>query len=414
MHLKQCLMAALFAFLFLKLLTAQYTYAAGAENSQLRAKLGKGVSFRTADRHFRAKVGGLLQIDTIPLNTNDQLITDSSGIRRGRMTLNMQFYRDWNLRATYDFTADQLDISGFQLFYFGYRGIRHTHFKIGNLQEFVSLDWLTSSRNSVFIERAQMVSLVPPIHLGATASTYGDFWTASAGLFGSRPIDGIHLDNSWGVSSRVTYTPINTRKSIVHFGVSGAYREPNNDRLNLQGPTAGSTDDLNVEGVRFSSVGRLNNINGIINTEFAARHESVALQFEYLRTFRDNHPVVPDTAFDSWYVQGSWVLTGERRRYRKKQGVFGTVNPKKKSNFVRGIGAWEVAVRYSELAAVSKTTLPVDSETNLTVGLNWYLQKNIRFMANYIRVRSHLNPMNAVAIADDHANIFVMRTQIEF
>ncbi len=403
-----------FVFLTPVIFTVNPVDVIAVETAQLRAKPGKGISFRTADSRFRAKVGGLLQMDTVPFNTNDRLIHDNSGVRRGRMTLNMRFDRDWNLRTTYDFTADQLDINGFQLFYLGYKGIARTHIKIGNLQEFVSLDWLTSSRNTVFIERAQMVSLVPPLHLGVTASTHGELWTASAGLFGSRPADGIQPENSWGVSSRVTYTPIKTKKSIVHFGVSGAYREPDNNRLNLQRSIAGSADDFNAESVRFSALGRINNIPGIINTEFAARHASLALQFEYLRTFKDDHFMTQDTGFDSWYVQGSWLLTGEMRRYRKKQGVFGTVKPGKKSNLAHKIGAWEVAVRYSELSAMGKTALPVESETNLTIGLNWYLQNNIRFMANYIRVHSHFNPMNALTAANEHTNIFVVRSQLEF
>jgi len=416
MLLKQCIELKSFVLLLILLLIflpSQNIFPADPEPSQLRAKLGQGIAFRTVDKNFSAKTGGLLQIDSIPVNSNNTLIHDNNGIRRGRMTLDMQFYRNWDLRATYDFTADQLDARGFQILYLGYKGIRRTHFKMGNLQEFVGLDWLTSSRYSKFMERAQMIALIPPLHLGITAQTYGDSWTLSTGLFSSRPIDGIHLDNGWGISSRFTFTPINNKKTILHLGISGAYREPGNERKNLHGSVVGSFNDFNAEGIRFSSLGRLNNASGIIGTEFAARHESLALQFEYLRTF-DHHHSALDTEFKSWYIQGSWLLTGEKHRYRKKQGVWGAVRPKRKTSFKQGIGAWEVALRYSELNAVNKTNLPIEAESNLTIGLNWYLQRYMRLMANYIHVRPTLGAENLSAKQEENANIFALRLQIQF
>ncbi len=385
--------------------------AADSSSDYFRTEFGKGISFGIENNNFQVKLGGLLQIDEVLHNTNNTLINENSGIRRGRVTLGMQFYRDWDLRVTYDLTADHTDIRGFQLFFLRYKGFRRTQFRIGNLQELVGLDWLTSSRNTVFMERAQITSLIPTIHLGFVANIWGDFWTLSSGIFGARPIDGISTENEWGVSSRFTYTPIRNSKTVLHFGVSGAYREldenASNSSINIR--------DFNAENARFSSVGRVRNYNEIIATEVAARKEALSMQFEYLRTFRNQRDeIIQSSDFDSWYIQASWLLTGEMRRYSKRNGTFGQVNPNNKFTFNGGTGAWEIAARYSELNRVTGPRELGKGESNITFGLNWYPFSHIRIMANYIRVHSDLSLTNTIAPKKEHANIFATRVQIEF
>ena len=52
-------------------------------------------------------------------------------------------------------------------------------------------------------------------------------------------------------------------------------------------------------------------------------------------------------------------------------------------------------------------------ESNLTAGLNWYIDSNTRLMINYVRarVRDRLNPP---VVEDGRANILQARFQIEF
>ena len=79
----------------------------------------------------------------------------------------------------------------------------------------------------------------------------------------------------------------------------------------------------------------------------------LAVQAEYIRSYVDVNS--PGTAtqfrnvhFDGYYAQTSYFLTGEHRPYRKKDGYFGRVKPKKNFSLKRGgLGAWEVAARYS-------------------------------------------------------------------
>src|SRR5262249_44845221 len=55
-----------------------------------------------------------------------------------------------------------------------------------------------------------------------------------------------------------------------------------------------------------------------------------------------------DPSFEGYYVQGSWVITGESHRYNMATASY--QNPRPYTNFTSsgGLGAWEIAVRYSD------------------------------------------------------------------
>ncbi|MEI2420610.1 porin, partial [Arthrospira platensis SPKY2] len=84
-----------------------------------------------------------------------------------------------------------------------------------------------------------------------------------------------------------------------------------------------------------------------------------------------------------WYVQTSYVLTGEN-------ATSSGVTPAK--DFVPGtggMGAFEVALRYASLSTDSDahhfaTSSSVESASAITAGLNWYMSRHAKFMLNYI------------------------------
>lgn len=79
---------------------------------------------------------------------------------------------------------------------------------------------------------------------------------------------------------------------------------------------------------------------------------------------------------------------------------------KPKRNFLKegGLGAWEVAARFSHLDLNDEGIIG-GRLNNVTVGLNWYLNPNMRVMWNFV-----------YADRDDvgDASIFQMRAQIDF
>jgi phosphate-selective porin OprO/OprP len=90
--------------------------------------------------------------------------------------------------------------------------------------------------------------------------------------------------------------------------------------------------------------------------------------------------------YRGWYAQASYFITGEHRPYDQKTGTFSAVAPRenlydKKKGW--GTGAWEVVLRYDKLD-LDDDRVDGGEMDDITVGLNWYLNKNAKVMMNYI------------------------------
>ena len=58
---------------------------------------------------------------------------------------------------------------------------------------------------------------------------------------------------------------------------------------------------------------------------------------------------LPDPDFAGYYLQGSWILTGESRRYNAATGSFQNPRPMVPFSSNGGFGALELAARYSRM-----------------------------------------------------------------
>jgi phosphate-selective porin OprO/OprP len=147
-----------------------------------------------------------------------------------------------------------------------------------------------------------------------------------------------------------------------------------------------------------------------------------------------------DPTFGGYYVQGSWLITGESRRYVMAKGAYQSPRPRSPFNSSGGSGALELALRFSHadfnfeegIAAVAPTMDSVrgGEQDVWTLGVNWYATANLKFMLNYLRVDvDRLNPAgpsNATPFGASPAtppigvqigqsyNAFALRSQFNF
>lgn len=107
------------------------------------------------------------------------------------------------------------------------------------------------------------------------------------------------------------------------------------------------------------------------------------------------------------YAQASYALTGERRSYNRKQGVFGRIIPH--HNFGAGHwGAWELAARWSWID-LNDANIQGGELTDLTFGVNWYLNRYFKTQFNYIHAF-----LNSPGMGDSGTDIVAVRAQIDF
>lgn len=243
-------------------------------------------------------------------------------------------------------------------------------------------------------------ALVPGTSAGISLHHWSGRWTGKLGLFSSANIESGDLfsgTDGYGITGRLTYTPVRTTTRVVHFGFNSSYQLSNDsNRLRFR-----TRPESNVNDKRLISTGRMVRVNShyVGGVEAALFVNPFYLQGEYIRTHVFRFGGRQNETFDGGYLSFAWLING-RRPYSKKTGTFREV---KRTSSI----AWELAFRYSHLNLNSSTgTVTGGAQTNLSVALNTYLSERVRIMLNYVNVNTDSEA------GDDDPGIFQMRIQV--
>jgi phosphate-selective porin OprO/OprP len=161
----------------------------------------------------------------------------------------------------------------------------------------------------------------------------------------------------------------------LHLGLSVSDREPTGDAVRFRSRPESHLSPRLVDTSGFGADGVT-----LVDLEGALVVGPFSAQGEYIQASVDSL-VGPDPDFDSFYVYGSWFLTGEHRPYKNSAGAFDRLKPRRVLG--EGPGAWEIAVRYSTLD-LTDSGIEGGELDDVTFGLNWYPYANVRWMLNYV------------------------------
>lgn len=332
----------------------------------------KALRFKSANGAFSLRLGGRLHADAARFmgDDNRRLNTDSqdSEFRRARLFVSGKAFDDWRYRFEYDFASSR----NFRIksAWVGYNGFKPITIRAGNMLEPFGLENMTSSNNITFMERALPKAFSPGYKMGVLINTYGKNWSAAAGIFDGNARNG--GSNGWGTALRITAAPVRSRHRLLHVGVAVEFRRPRTVNY-------GSRPEANLAG-KLVKTGTLHDVDHTVavGLEAAVVYEAFSLQGEYTRLSVERNKQRSNPDFSGWYIYGSWFVTGEHRRYNAKKGAFRQVRPRSSR------GAWELVARYSTVNLENKG-ITGGKENNVTLGVNWYPNRNLRFMMNYVR-----------------------------
>jgi phosphate-selective porin OprO/OprP len=364
-----------------------------------------GLVVETIDERFRFRLGGRLHWNAAFHREDRNDLGDGTEIRRARIEMEGRFDADWLFRFSVDFAGSDAEIKNAYLRYDGIEGARLT---LGQFKEPFSLEALASTNDITFHERALPTAIAPGRKLGIGGRVHGDAWTGAAGVFGESYDSDPEKqgDEGWGVTGRVTFVPQREEDRVLHLGAALSWRVPGGDdtvRI-ASGPESHITD------VEYVDTGLVEEVSSLLKygLEAAAVLGPFSIQGEFLGTDLFRSSGEDDVRFAGWYVTASWVLTGESRVYRFERGAFGTVKPTGR------LGAWEVALRYSELD-LDDGPVRGGRERNVTLGVNWYVNEHLRALAAYTFVDNDGSADGNGSLAgDDDPGIFQIGAQLRF
>jgi phosphate-selective porin OprO/OprP len=375
--------------------------AEATKPSDVEVTIDKGINLKTRDGNFSSKIGGRVQADAAAYG-GDPDLGDGTEIRRARLYIQGTMYKDWGYKLQYDFV--DTGSKGIKDAYLSYKGFDNLELKAGNFKDPFSLQEQTSSKFVSFTERALPSAFSAGRHIGVMATTAHKNWTLAGGLFGDTvTAKGGADDEGWGLGTRATWAPINNKNEVVHLGLGLNYRETGgtNSAQFKQQP------ETHIAGISIVDTGTIAAVDDFlkVGAEIATVQGPFSAQAEYITT-SVNRDAGTDLDFDGWYVQAGYFLTGESRNYKK--GKFGGITPKANVG-EGGIGAWELALRYSSVD-LSDADIDGGEAEAVTLGLNWYPTPTLRFSANYVDVLE----VDGGTYDDEEPSVFQVRSQWAF
>ncbi|MFT5702716.1 MAG: phosphate-selective porin OprO/OprP [Rickettsiales bacterium] len=348
-----------------------------------------------------AKIIGRLHIDSRfhdESSASEYSYNDGIEIIRARLGMQGKLSDNFSYKLENDFSRNESRLTDA---YIAYDGIANTQFKVGHFRQFFSLETLTSSNDITFLYRSIASDESPPRAVGFGAQTHGENWQISAGIFGDSIADSDREDDSaYSASIRASIAPINSNGKLIHFGLATSTSSKDRDKK------SGESEEIDQEN--------------LYGAELALGLDSLSLQGEYIinKTNYDNDALGgaisttgKSATYKSYYAQISYILTGESRVYDYKTGTYEGVKIKKSVD-EGGVGALELAARFSENDRNKRNQGEnfIGGKTqNITLGVNWYLNQNLRLMANYMTSR-----IDQKTSSNDKINSFLLRAQVNF
>ncbi len=400
-----------------------------ARDYGMSAGWSNGLRFRSPDGAFSIHVGGNAQVDSTWLlgpkgafalpNGSISGVGNASAtfLRRVRLRADGDVFDQFDYVVEYDLANASNENDGQQPPSFGnlsgqpapanvWMQVRDVPYlgsvRFGNIVKPIGMTNNTSQAMLPFMERADNNdALYGPFDsgfaLGIVARNHTDDERATWQFGVYRPainVFGVALNKfEWG--GRVTALPVyaDDGRALVHVGLGTLNGELVQNQLRVRArpllrngpgyanPVLVDTGEING-GRQFT-----------LAPEFAAVYRSWTIQAEWAGQFL-TRAVAPGgtnqgtVLFHGGYAEVLYFLTGEYQAYDRGEGTFGRVLPNsnlrmKRGAGVTGWGAWQVGVRFSYLDLNDKA-IRGGTLYDWTIGLNWFLNPNMKVQLNYI------------------------------
>jgi phosphate-selective porin OprO/OprP len=382
---------------------------------------------------YKINLGGIIQIDGRFFTSGaDKDVSSTFFLNRVRPILSGTVGKYYDFNITPDFGQGRVTL---QDAYLNMAYFKEAQIQAGKYKAPLDLERLQSDRDILFSERSEIQNLVPNRDTGIelhSDSLFGGRLTYQAALMNGVPnntaSDTTDLDTNDGKDfvGRIFVLPFKLTENEwlkgLGFGFGGSYGDERNGTISVYRTYGMSTWFSYNKGVTASG------LRARIEPQLYYYWRSFGLMAEYaqdkhslnLFTTVGSNPFKrlinrTDTFTDTGYfVQGSWLLTGEDASY-------GWLKPRHPFDPRNGSwGAWEVAARISNVAAQTRQfqlgfanpSLSSKEATEWTLGVNWYLSHNVKWQFDYANTFFN-GGAGTIAKPKDRPNESVFESQLQ-
>ena len=390
-----------------------------------------GFVMRSANGNFKLGVGGLLQMDSRSyfndggIQNNDMFL-----IRRARITLDGRVFRDFEFRLQPELGG--ASAPSLRDAYLNYSYAEEAQLQFGKFKTPVGLEQLQRDRTIMFVERSLVSDITPGRDVGVEfhGTALDKTVEYSAGVYNGvgdgATTSNVDTDGEKSVAGRVFVYPFPSQApepfQKIGLGVGGSFARthgaaemPSGNGFLTQGQQQFFTYLTSTAAGKPNVVGagdhwRISPQASWYWRRWSALAEYVLASQDLARSDLGVSSTIQNSA---WQVALGCVLTGENA---SAKGVIPThpFNPHEGS-----WGALEVVARLSSLH-VDNSAFPLFADPSQSasqaaswaVGLNWYLNENIRAYLDFFQTRFDGGKQAAVTAQDEFALFW--RLQLSF
>lgn len=354
-----------------------------------------GFSIKSADESFRLKIRGYVQADGRFFTDNKKDIgtTDTILLRRARPIVEGTVFNDFDYIFVPSFDAG---VAAVQDAAVEYKYFPKARIKVGKFKVPVGLERLQSDVNNSFVELGYPTALVPNRDMGAQVS--GDIWDGSlsyaVGVFNGTA-DGASVDtdnnNEKEIAARLFARPFQSTDIAPLQGLGAGIAATYGHQEGATLPTYRSPGQAAI--FNYVSGVSADGPHARLSPQFYYHWDSFGLLGEYVVSEQTVVKTVSGSILrdkisnDAWQLVASYVLTGE-------DASFKGVDPRKPFSVKDHTwGAFEMVGRYGVLDidniafsdALANPNASVSEAESWGLGLNWYLNRNLKLMLDYER-----------------------------
>lgn len=326
--------------------------------------------------------------------------------RRARLGVQGDIPGGFSYKMELEFAGNEVDITDALIEY----GAGDINITVGQFNNFQSMEELTSSRFTSFIERAAFTDAFGFSRRLGIAAEYGSGPVlVQAGVF-SDNLGDLPGSDRWSVDGRAAFFP-EAGDTQLHFGGSIHYAEIGEGETvrYRQRPLVHFTSNRLVNTGSFGAESEFG-----LGAEFAAIRGPLHVHAEAYQQEVGGLTMMDDAVFHGAFVEAGLFLTpGDSRGYRG--GRFNRTRPARTID-QGGIGAVQLNVRYDYLELNDFDAGIVGGSQNGFFGsLIWTTTDYTRFQFNYGRLEYDDAPIALLGGEQDYnADVIGMRAEFDF
>jgi phosphate-selective porin OprO and OprP len=296
--------------------------------------------------------------------------------------------------------------------------------RVGKFKSPIGLEMLQGIQNLSFMERSLTRNLLPNRDLGAMV--WGTFWRGALeyqiGVFNGAPNANFYQDTKAASSDKTMDARVFSRPFVDHSvewlrGLGVGVGMSTGSVSNTSGQEIMQTETLSYTFFNYGSQVQGDGNRFRLAPQAAWYYKRAGLLGEYVSSTQHlKNGNGPDrrTTNNAWMAQMSFLLTDDSATY-------GHIEPRQPFNWSKKHwGAWELAARYSQINLdqdnyafnLADPTVNVLRAKSTSIGLNWYLNSNVRMTANF--VHTDFTGATPAYRAADHENGLMFRAQLTF